>query len=339
MAARPVDSHALLEERLASFISGAPGGDFEAMLMAVFEFQKSANPAYGRFCAQYPPPATWRDIPAVPQQVFKHTALRCFPESDTIRTFRTSGTTGEGFGQHHFKSLRLYELAVRQGWKHARLPHPVDLCLMPPPSQAPYSSLSQMAEWLIGDGKAFLIENGKLDFDVLKASTGRRRVIFGTALAFLNVVESSPSGGLPLGVGSVLVETGGYKGSGRDISRGHLHKLLEATFGAVTIYNEYGMTELTSQFYAGPDGIHRNPPWARVVVIDPVSGRPVEEGETGIVKIFDAANLGSVCAVLTQDLAICLKEGFQLLGRDPSVLPRGCSRAADEMLRSRLPGG
>jgi hypothetical protein len=58
----------------------------------------------------------------------------------------------------------------------------------------------------------------------------------------------------------------------------------------------------------------------------------VAEGETGIVLIWDAANVGSVTGIRTQDLAIRRGDTFELLGRDPSALPRGCSRAADEWL-------
>jgi len=50
--------------------------------------------------------------------------------------------------------------------------------------------------------------------------------------------------------------------------------------------------------------------------------------------IYDAANVGSVVGIRTQDLAIRRGGAFELLGRDPAVLPRGCSRAADEWLAS-----
>jgi hypothetical protein len=94
------------------------------------------------------------------------------------------------------------------------------------------------------------------------------------------------------------------------------------------------MTELSSQFYArGPQGLHYGPSWARAVVADPVTLEEVNNDETGILLIYDAANVGSVVGIRTRDLAVKRGEAFELLGRDPSALPRGCSRAADEWLR------
>ena len=103
------------------------------------------------------------------------------------------------------------------------------------------------------------------------------------------------------------------------------------------MFNEYGMTELSSQCYTrGLDRPHVAPPWLRALVIDPETSRTVAPGGTGVLRLFDLANLGSVVAVQTQDLAVAPDESgraFTLLGRDPAALPsRGCSRAADEAL-------
>jgi hypothetical protein len=51
----------------------------------------------------------------------------------------------------------------------------------------------------------------------------------------------------------------------------------------------------------------------------------VAVGETGIVEVVDLANLRSVLAIRTGDLAIRHEDGFELLGRIPSAEPRGCS--------------
>jgi len=80
------------------------------------------------------------------------------------------------------------------------------------------------------------------------------------------------------------------------------------------------------------------PPWSRVQIISPETGREVAEGETGLIRVFDLANVFSVMAIQTEDLAIRHREGFELLGRAPLAEPRGCSMMSHfvlSILRSR----
>jgi hypothetical protein len=133
----------------------------------------------------------------------------------------------------------------------------------------------------------------------------------------------------------MALETGGYKGTGRTLSKETLYGMFRGRLGlaADAIINEYGMTELSSQCYTrGLGRPHVAPPWVRAVAVDPATGLEVADGETGVLRIHDLANLGSVLAIQTRDFATRLGADFELLGRDPAALPRGCSRAADEML-------
>lgn len=67
------------------------------------------------------------------------------------------------------------------------------------------------------------------------------------------------------------------------------------------------------------------PPWAQAQIISPETGREVAEGETGLIRVFDLANVFSVAAVQTEDLGIRHGEGFELIGRTQLAEPRGCS--------------
>jgi hypothetical protein len=51
----------------------------------------------------------------------------------------------------------------------------------------------------------------------------------------------------------------------------------------------------------------------------------VAEGETGLIRIFDLANVFSVAAIQTEDLGVRRGDGFELLGRAKQAEPRGCS--------------
>ena len=70
------------------------------------------------------------------------------------------------------------------------------------------------------------------------------------------------------------------------------------------------------------------PSWARVRIISPETGREVSEGETGLIRVFDLANVYSVMAIQTEDLGVRHGDGFALMGRAPAAEPRGCSLLA-----------
>ena len=80
------------------------------------------------------------------------------------------------------------------------------------------------------------------------------------------------------------------------------------------------------------DRVFHFPPWARVQVISPETGREVVEGETGLIRVFDLANVFSVMAVQTEDLGIRRGDGFELIGRVAHAAPRGCSLMSIESL-------
>lgn len=316
---------------------------FNETALHLYRFQRSHNAAYNAYCRSLGTDlelGSWKSIPAVPQSAFKHAALRVFPENLTTKTFRTSGTTGEGYGQHHFLSTRLYDAAILHGWDYFTLPVFRQVILTLPPAEAPYSSLSHMMGTLVerasGSKQRFCIRpDGGLDFQALgEAVSGDEPVLLlGTALAFLHLFESGERVELP--PGSYALETGGYKGQQRTLTKAELYALFQEHLGLEPdrVINEYGMTELSSQFYTtGLGNPHFAPPWMRFQLIHPETGLEVGPGETGMIRIFDLANLGSVIGIQTQDLAVNASPGFLLLGRDPSALPRGCSRSADEML-------
>jgi hypothetical protein len=342
-----LDEYQRLEAQLLDFIrSGGVGQSFGALALDVHRFQRSRNQPYANFCAVRPEPRDWREIPAVPQSAFKHSILSVAPPEVITKTFHTSGTTGEGVGRHAFVNTRLYDEAVRAGWSRLALPRLAHFILVPHPADAPHSSLAHMMAALspiAAESRWFVDGNGKLRSDLAEALENASRsdtpvALLGTALAFLNTFEQLGQRRFRLSPGSVAMETGGFKGSGREIPKPELYdrfrEFLDLEPDAV--FNEYGMTELSSQFYThGLGRSHAGPPWLRAVVFDPETGAEVADGGTGALRLFDLANLGSVIAIETQDLAIRRGHGFELLGRDPEALPRGCSRLADEQMQTR----
>jgi hypothetical protein len=185
--------------------------------------------------------------------------------------------------------------------------------------------------------------------EALNASLATRppSLILGTAFSFVHLLDFLTEKDLKLALppGSQVMETGGYKNRSRTMPKAELHALITERLGVPreNIFCEYGMSELSSQAYdvAGdewrkardaaprhPSPVARHfhfPPWARVQIISPETGREVADGETGLIRIFDLANVFSVAAIQTEDLAIRRGDGFELIGRAQLAEPRGCS--------------
>jgi hypothetical protein len=61
------------------------------------------------------------------------------------------------------------------------------------------------------------------------------------------------------------------------------------------------------------------------VVVSPETGHQVHDGGIGLLRVYDLANVYSVMAIETQDLARRRGSDFDLVGRAESAEPRGCS--------------
>jgi hypothetical protein len=345
---------------------------FESLALALFAIQFAECPPYSALCrSQGRTPESVRrfeEIPPVPAGAFKEFPLRCFPKEETIHRFRTSGTSTDRRGVLELDTLELYEASLiaslRQLWLTDLVgQRPTMRFLAASPQETPDSSLSYMfgalAEAEAGDGSGFDLVGGELQIDALAEAVRRAQstnaplCVAGTSFAFvhfLDATSSDPDGYWHLSPGSRLMETGGFKGKSREVPRDVLRGDLAEHFGVpeTHVSNQYGMTELGSQFYDStlldPEGPRRKlgPPWTRVRLVDPATNEEVEEGETGLIVIHDLANTGSVAALQTADLGRHLRaengpQGFDVLGRAEGAEARGCSIAVDVMLEaSRL---
>ncbi len=335
---------------------------FARIAQHLFAHQFEHCAPYRRFCeGRGATPASvsdWRAIPAVPTGAFKEFALRSFDPSAECHVFRTSGTSQAKRGALHLDTLEVYEASLRPVFERGVLPDlakdaPVRLLVVAPsPDELPDSSLSHMFGVMRaqrGDpGSAFLMKGGELQVDAARralddAATSELPIaLCGTAFGFVHLSDALLDAGhaISLPASARIMETGGFKGRSRSLERGELYARLEAAFGVPPerVVNQYGMTELGSQFYdpilsdAAAGRAKLAPPWTRVRLLDPESGDEVPEGRPGIVTIFDAANTGSVCAVQTADLGVRRGAGFEVLGRAEGAEARGCSIAVDEML-------
>ncbi len=349
-----------LYDRVLRFIDDPAADQFEALALAVFAHQFAHNAAYQGYCRsrEYTPEtvADWRTIPAVPIVAFKHAELSC---GTPLRTFLSSGTSeGSTRSRHSIPDLRLYHRSAVNGLRAFLFPDAQRmrlLSLIPRSDEVPESSLAQMVTWAMDafadDGSSYAVDAGEIQVDrVIEAARGAERAgrplaVLTTTAALLRVLDTCRQRSLSFRLphGSRLMDTGGDKGMSRPLSR---NGLLHAVWGAFAIpgyfvVNEYGMAELSSQYYDSAiadrvGGRHRrrrklSPHWSRISVLDPETLQPAPDGSPGLLCHYDLANAGTVMAVLSEDLGVREGDGFQLLGRAPRAEPRGCSLVAPEI--------
>jgi hypothetical protein len=344
-----------VHDRVLGFIRDPLAGTFDSLALAVFAHQFECIPAYRQVCEQRgTTPASvrdWRDIPAVPTLVFKQLELRCGPAE---HTFLTSGTSRgvEQRGRHAIPDLRLYRAAATATLKEFLFPDVARLrllSLIPSVADRPHSSLAQMVEWAIADfgspDSAVFAAGEHLDFAGFGAALrdserdGHPVCIMTTTAALIRFFDRCRQEGstFRLPHGSRVMDTGGSKGVLRPLSR---NGILQACWNGFAIpgyfvTNEYGMTELSSQYYDNVirdryrgRGTHRakaGPHWLRTRILDPGSLHDVAPGAAGLLCHLDLANAGTVLAVLTEDIGRTTADGFEVVGRVAGAEARGCS--------------
>jgi hypothetical protein len=325
---------------------------WDGLARKLFTSQFANVPVYRRLCEahDFTPRnyTSWKDIPAVPQQLFKREKLYAHGLGPPKAIYETSGTTTGQPGRQHLFHTDIYAAVGVAGARQAGLfdGNPELHFLVPSPHDAPHSSLSAMfgfwAKASPQKGNRFWVRRGHLEFNALRetllAQVKARRpiAIAGTAFSFVHLLDAwADLPPLRLPKGSWLLETGGFKGRSREIPKAELYAQMSRTFSVPdsAIWNEYGMSELSSQAYArGTNGLHQTPPWARVLVVNPATNCEVRIGQHGLVRWIDLANTDSVLALQTLDVAERTAHGFRLIGRLPRTEPRGCSLSAEDLV-------
>jgi hypothetical protein len=339
---------------------------FGALALRIFAFQLRANEPYARYCAAQgvtleAMPADWHGIPPVPAAAFKEATLATFDTAATPGSlvFQSSGTTTGAGGRHYMENAKLYDAALLAGFDHFMLPDHLRLRylnLVPDPKLAPQSSLGYMAGKVAasrGDGNpAWYINGDAINVEAFVADVqsaiehDRPLCIITTAFALVQLLDVLYERGhyFALPTGSRIMETGGFKGRSRSVQRAELYYRTCERFGATlgAVVAEYGMTELTSQYYdvvllQGLLEMHTEPrykqapTWLRTRVVG-ADGLTLPNGTVGALVHVDLANRSSCVAVQTEDLGAQFDEGMILIGRERGAELRGCSLAAEDLV-------
>jgi hypothetical protein len=338
-------------------------GEFNDLALRLFNYQLRYNAPYARYCERLGitrtnPPASWEAIPGVPAPAFKEATLATFDARNAAVSFETSGTTDGKPGRHYLETTALYGAALLAGFDRFMLADGAALRYLncvPNPLELPQSSLGYMMKRVAeerGDGKTgWYLREGALLFEALKsdlqeAVADRQPVcLSATAFALLHVLDAMERDEMHISLprGSRIVETGGFKGRSRTVLREDLYKKACDRFGIgpEAIVAEYGMTELSSQYYdrmpAGAAIADRRkvaPPWLRARVVGP-DRAPLPHGEIGSILHVDLANRSSCIAIQTEDMGVQYDDGLVLLGRAADSEPRGCSLDSEDLQQRR----
>lgn len=359
-----------LLQRVTRFVEDPGAGSFDELALEAFAFQVERIPAWRSLAeARGARPGAlqgWREVPLLPALAYKSIDLTIEGvELGAAETFRSSGTTGRARSVHVHPFPGLYRTAIDLSFPRFCLPAPPPagglpiLSLVPPREDLPDSSLSFMVDHLVrrwaapGESAwAFGTSDrasagGGLDAGAARrwsrrrAEDGRPGLVLATAFALAAWLDRLEAGGerprLP--DGTVLFETGGFKGRTREVARPELLERVADRLGVPRgrVVREYGMTELTSQLYTavlagGDPDLFVAPHWVRVRVLDPETLEEAPSGAPGLVAVFDLANLSSAVHLLTEDLGALEPGGLRLLGRAAGAELRGCSLVAEELV-------
>jgi hypothetical protein len=294
--------------------------------------------------------SSWREVPLIPAAAFASLELHTDPPRET---FRSSGTVDASRSIHRHPFPDLYRAVVEATFPRFCLPRgdrPSMLALVPPRDVVADSSLGFMVDHVLqrfGGAESLYafgargVEGGKArSWLNARQREGRPVLVLSTAFALADLLDFLGRIDLKfrLPAGSAVMETGGFKGRAKEISRDELHRRLAAQLDIApdAVVSEYGMTELTSQAYTrallgDESGVFVTPPWMRVRALDPATLAELPAGRTGLLAFFDLANFGSALHLLTEDLGAIEGDGFRLAGRAPEADLRGCSLLAEEL--------
>lgn len=302
--------------------------EFTDLSLAVFTHQYHSIKVYKTYCDllnRTPLEVnSIEDIPFLPISFFKtHEVKNPFAKIDKI--FTSSGTTGSEVSKHFVEDVSLYRSSFIAGfnraypnWKNYTI-----IGLLPSYLEREGSSLIYMVDYLINasasKNSGFHLELSP-EFIQYITTNPEPKILFGVTFALLQMADKNIK---PLN--TIIIETGGMKGRGAELTREQLHEELQSNLSPTAIHSEYGMTELLSQAYL-KDKTFSCPPWMKVLIREASDPFNILQKGRGAVNIIDLANLHSCSFIATDDLGRLYDNGeFEILGRMDHSQIRGCN--------------
>lgn len=297
--------------------------------------------------------ACLEDVPYLPVQLFKLMDLVSVPKEDVVKVLTSSGTTGQQVSKIYLDK----ETAMRQTKTLVEVMKPVlgskrlPMIILDTKSVLKdRKSFSARGAGILGFSnfgrKHFYALNDDMSLDVeglqayLEEYKGQKILLFGfTFMIWQYVFKEVVSRGLQLDFGdSFLIHGGGWKKlKDEAVDSLTFNRLLKEQLGIQQVHNYYGMVEqIGSIFVECIEGHLHTPNYADVLVRNPITFEPLENGQQGLIQVMsELPRSYPGHSLLTEDLGTILGEDdcpcgwkgkyFRIVGRIPKAELRGCS--------------
>jgi Acyl-protein synthetase, LuxE len=327
-------------------------------LNALTEHHRRHSPAYARILEKLHfagPSATIEDLPYLPVSLFKSHLLTSVPDSSVRNVLTSSGTTGQQLSKITVDSTTADRQArgLANSIQSVLGPKRLPMILVDTPSLLKDPSLmSARGAGVLGmmrfghDHFFALDDHMHLNMSGLRAFCEKHGngpfAIFGfTFMVWKYLIGSIEQAGDRLDLSNgILIHSGGWKKLADEaVDNATFKSRTTAATRIRHIYNFYGMVEqIGSIFLEGEDGLLYPPNFADVLVRNPLTWKPAELGEIGVIQVLSilpSSYPGH--SLLTEDLGILhyvdrpdlsggrLGKAITVIGRAPASELRGCS--------------
>lgn len=308
--------------------------NFEKLALDIFQFQYQQNNFYKQYVdLMHINPKeviSIYQIPFLPIQFFKSQTITTPSETSYELFFESSGTTGQIRSKHYLVDVGMYVTSFQKSFEKffGDIKHYCILGLLPSYIDRPNASLAYMVNHLIQKSghpqSGFYLDDFKSLYQTIQELEAKKQdtLLFGVTFALLDFASEYS---LPL-QNVKIIETGGMKGRGENLTKSEIYSQLQTSFGKDSIYSEYGMTELLSQAYATKPNEYKSAPWLKILVRDLNDPKQISSNGKGAINIIDLANIHSCCFIATDDFGTISTSGsFEIQGRIDQSELRGCS--------------
>lgn len=317
-----------------NLISDFHSDSFDSIALEVFQYQAKHNSIYQSYLTHLGiiplEIKSINEIPFLPIEFFKSFDVKTGNWIEQSK-FLSSGTTSALRSFHLIEDLEFYHRHTQNIYEnfYPKLTDTTVLALLPSYIEQGGSGLVCMIDAFIkksnSQNSGYYLNNYKeLEIALMESlDMNKPVVLFGVTYALLEFARQATHKFDQL----IVVETGGMKGRGEELTKTEVHEILKEQLGVDKIHSEYGMTELMSQAYSQGEGIFEPPKSMKIVIKDLNDPfKTMGYDQVGIVNIFDLANVHSCCFIETKDIGKRYANGrFEILGRMDNSEARGCN--------------